>query len=117
MLTPEEEKWLLENYNRLRLDELAATLGKHRSTIWYQLKKRGIRKMSDKVYMGNSLCWKCQHAVPNKEGTRGCSWSRKFEPVKGWKAVQGSRNYYPGTKIKTTSYTVLECPEFLCDEY
>lgn len=58
-----------------------------------------------------TLCWTCQNAV------LGCSWSKHFEPVKGWKAKP--------TKIKlattkkspyTDSYIVIKCPEYIPDK-
>lgn len=64
-----------------------------------------------------SLCWKCQHAVPNREGTRGCSWSRESKPVEGWDAepttMKGGRDY--GALI-VHSFHVKACPQFLADE-
>ena len=40
-----------------------------------------------------SLCWWCENCVPNKEGTKGCSWSRYFRPVKGWDATPTVQSY------------------------
>ena len=63
--------------------------------------------------MSETLCWKCANAVPNRDGTRGCSWSRKFVPVKGWKAKKIKT---PCTeKFRDCSYEVLDCPEFVSD--
>lgn len=59
----------------------------------------------------SSLCWKCKKSVG------GCSWSREFKPVNGWKAERtiisnhsNRGNKYQRTKIE--SYIVSECPEF-----
>ena len=62
-----------------------------------------------------TICWTCKNACG------GCSWSKRFEPVKGWKAKK--------TKIKTgrtangvkkfyyeDSFIVLKCPEYAKDE-
>jgi hypothetical protein len=60
--------------------------------------------------MRETLCWECARA------TGGCSWSREFIPVKGWKAKK--------TKIKDeryyryySSYLVLKCPLFVPDDF
>lgn len=62
----------------------------------------------------DTLCWRCGNACG------GCSWSREFEPVKGWKAkatllgrtrTAGGKNKY----VKERSYTVKHCPEFVPD--
>ena len=55
-------------------------------------------------YRMQTLCWDCANACV------GCSWSRQFLPVKGWKATR--------TYGKTfDSYIVHECPEFVRDAY
>lgn len=55
-----------------------------------------------------TLCWGCA----NNSGK--CSWSKKFVPVKGWKAIP--------TKIKAgrasdgrivDSFCVIECPKYV----
>lgn len=65
----------------------------------------------------NSLCWYCRNAVPNEK--YGCSWSRKFEPVAGWKAEATTtvcNDYSKLVKTKTIhSYHVCQCPEFVPD--
>lgn len=45
-----------------------------------------------------TLCWSCGNAC-----TRGCSWSDRGIPVKGWKAVRNKDNQ---------SYHVVSCPKF-----
>lgn len=50
-------------------------------------------------YAAKSLCWRCKRA------TGFCSWSREFEPVKGWtaeKTITGTME----------SYEVKQCPLF-----
>lgn len=49
-----------------------------------------------------TLCWDCQNAVPNKEGTRGCSWSRNLVPVDGI--------------ITNEKGKITYCPEFIPDK-
>lgn len=63
-------------------------------------RKRKPRKTKD------SLCWDCQKACC------GCSWSRSFEPVKGWKAKE-TKKLYNGEE--SSGYKVIECPEFVPD--
>lgn len=50
-----------------------------------------------------TLCYYCAKAT-----TGGCSWSKKFIPVEGWKAkptiLDGGR---------THSFEVFRCPEFV----
>lgn len=59
----------------------------------------------------NTLCWSCENAVPNENG-RGCTWSKRFIPVKGWTArPRLSGGIYEPRKAR--SYKVIECPEFI----
>lgn len=48
----------------------------------------------------NTLCWDCENCIG------GCSWSKDFKPVEGWKAeaVTNSDN--------SDTYFVHECPQF-----
>lgn len=65
----------------------------------------------------DTLCWSCQHAVPNYEGTRGCAWSQDGEPVAGWTAEPSDIKYSDGYGTGfTRSYRVIDCPQFLPDE-
>lgn len=54
---------------------------------------------------GMTLCWDCANAL------YGCSWSRKFEPVRGWK-VEERRIQYRGREDGIQSFRVIECPRF-----
>lgn len=49
----------------------------------------------------NTLCWDCEKACNG-----GCSWSRAFIPVEGWKANPDIN----GNGVE--SFLVIECPEF-----
>ena len=51
-----------------------------------------------------SLCFKCGNCVD------GCSWSRTFTPVDGWKAEP---NYINSDEAE--SYHVVECPQYKPD--
>ena len=71
--------------------------------------RREERAKNPKPRWGETLCWTCQNACG------GCSWSKSFTPVEGWKAKP--------TQIKTVyndvfeeSYRVIECPEYIPDE-
>ena len=64
-----------------------------------------------------TICWACANAVPDEEGTRGCSWSREGKPVEGWVAerrdirIQPKR---PGEERRAVeSYQVITCPAFV----
>ena len=48
-------------------------------------------------------CCECKNAVG------GCSWSRRFEPVKGWIAIPTVINH---GGILDGSYMILHCPDF-----
>ena len=58
------------------------------------------------------LCWRCEKACG------GCSWSRDFTPVPGWKAkptkiISYTANENGGRKkYYMDSYEIHECPEF-----
>lgn len=58
-----------------------------------------------------SLCWRCRHAVPSIfEENKGCSWSRRFEPIPGWEAREV---FYTRDDEKIPGgYLVKSCPEF-----
>ena len=64
-----------------------------------------------------TICWGCRNAVPDAEGKRGCSWSRKLEPVEGWQAVESTVvRYDGGHRREIMSALVLECPQYKPDE-
>jgi hypothetical protein len=59
-------------------------------------------------FKANSLCWQCKRAYGL------CSWSDRFEPVKGWEAeptiIMGGKR-----EPKVDSYDVKKCPLFIQD--
>ena len=69
-------------------------------------------------YPSNTLCWDCKHAVPDRDGEKGCSWSRRFIPVDGWVATPTTQILaYRGDthhryKQTDSSFIVHECPKF-----
>lgn len=55
-----------------------------------------------------TLCWKCSKSCGN------CSWSERFQPVKGWTAIK-TRLYCDRGEYNdrtTESYIVIDCPLF-----
>ena len=71
-----------------------------------------------------TICWYCRNAVPDREedNTKGCSWSRRFEPVEGWTAIPTvmrlayrERAKHNRRKTEDTSFIVLHCPLFVPD--
>lgn len=74
--------------------------------------------MGKPVEMTESLCWKCANAVPSRDGKRGCSWSRNFEPVPGWQARKTKISVTrfinrKNTYVKIGTYHVNKCPSFV----
>jgi hypothetical protein len=51
------------------------------------------------------------NAVPDKDGEKGCSWSRKFIPVPGWEAIPTKLRVMKSER-EEDSFCVTECPEF-----
>lgn len=51
----------------------------------------------------DTLCWDC-----TKAAAKGCAWSGRFEPVKGWKAERVQRLDLKGGE----TFHVISCPEF-----
>lgn len=54
-----------------------------------------------------TLFWSCAKAC------KKCSWSRNFEPVKGWEAEPTTLQQPPYRVVQ--SYRVIKCPEYECD--
>lgn len=49
------------------------------------------------------LCWTCKNACG------GCSWSKNFQPVEGWKA---EKTLVVGAGPEYESYSISECPKY-----
>lgn len=58
----------------------------------------------------STLCWHCR-----KSTNQGCSWSRRFRPVVGWKA--DLKPIKLNAQKSVESYFVHDCPEFVEDEH
>lgn len=52
-------------------------------------------------------CWTC------KKACGGCSWSRSFTPVKGWKAEP---SFIPSNGEFSETYKIIECPLYEKEE-
>lgn len=61
----------------------------------------------------NTLCWTCENAVPSRDGSRGCSWSRGLQPVPRWTSLC---RFMQINKRIDVYYEVLECPEYIRDK-
>ena len=59
-----------------------------------------MRRGNPGIFARKQLCWDCAKATNG-----GCSWSRRFEPVKGWTAE-------PNTREAFSTYEIIACPEF-----
>ena len=55
-----------------------------------------------------TLCWCCANAIND-----GCSWSKNFIPVEGWRAIPTI--IIEGAGRKKHSFKVIECPKFIQD--
>lgn len=58
----------------------------------------------------DTLCWTCLNAVPNLDGSIGCSWSKELKPVDGWKAKKTKSRY------GKYGYLVMKCQEYEYDK-
>ena len=54
----------------------------------------------------DSLCWDCGRALG------GCSWSKRFKPVKGWEA---EKTVIQDVRGDCESYHVISCPRYRPD--
>lgn len=53
------------------------------------------------------MCWRCANACG------GCSWSRDYKPVKGWKAIRVAVKHRG--ELEFYSYRIIFCPQFKKD--
>lgn len=104
------------------LGYIVRMLGGNRTKLRNELIRHGMyredRKVEKKLERAmftnhkQSLCWDCQNAVPG--GNRGCEWSVKVRPVKGWKVEITDRLDAYGNRTHD-GVTVLSCPKFIRD--
>ncbi len=75
---------------------------------WRRATSRQINSVNDKMVApkkthGTQLCWYC------KKAAAGCSWSKNFTPINGWKAEKTTVN-------GIDTYAISDCPEFVHDD-
>lgn len=97
----------------LTLHRLMVRLALRAPTDKMQQHADNVSSREAKTMYTQTLCWSCANAVPDKYGKRGCSWSRSFEPVKGWDAQETRLYGGDGSKRFQKSYCVRQCPEFV----
>lgn len=97
----------------LTLRRLMVRLALRAPTDKMQQHADNVSSREAKTMYTQTLCWSCANAVPDKYGKRGCSWSRSFEPVKGWDAQETRLYGGDGSKRFQKSYCVRQCPEFV----
>lgn len=59
---------------------------------------------TEEYYRTLQPCWDCAKSCG------GCSWSRDFIPVDGWKAAPTSK--HNANRVGTESYQIEYCPEY-----
>lgn len=93
----QEEEFLRQNVKTMSKAQLSRKLGRTTNSIKGKCQKLNINLAESELYKraNDTLCWSCKNYY------NGCSWSKSFEPVEGWKAKK--------TKM---GYLVLECPKF-----
>lgn len=110
---PEQKRYVMTmrraGYNDTKI---AARLGEPACRIEYWKRANGMqqKKTCPDLHLTKqqTLCWDCKKALG------GCSWSRRFEPVPGWKAVVSETAGYLNEAMRQIpSYCVLNCPEFI----
>lgn len=72
--------------------------------------KKIVMKVTQEEYdrlMKQTKCWSCANAC-----TGGCNWSKRFQPVKGWKA---DKRKVENKASKYVTYFVHSCPQYDCD--
>lgn len=97
----------------LTLHRLMVRLALRAPTDKMQQHADSVSSREAKTMYTQTLCWSCANAVPDKHGKRGCAWSRRFEPVKGWDAQETRLYGGDGSKRFQKSYCVRQCPEFV----
>lgn len=97
----------------LTLHRLMVRLALRAPTEKMQQHVDDVSNREAKTMYTQTLCWSCANAVPDKYGKRGCAWSRRFEPIKGWDAQETRLYGGDGSKRFQKSYCVRQCPEFV----
>lgn len=76
--------------------------GKEKTMKYYRRKERA----ANTYYSKYQPCWTCKNCYD------GCSWSREFKPVDGWKAI---KTYIQDNDNYADSYKIIYCPEYIED--
>jgi len=91
----------VKNLSHLTREEIAEKLGLSYANVVAICREYNIDVA---ISREDTLCWKCSNAYS------GCSWSKNFKPVEGWKAKKTTVNL--GDRGNEESYMVYECPMF-----
>lgn len=120
MANPEWKGWAEIRKMRedgLSWEDIGSRLNVSCPTLRRMMVKAGVQfpaiKISSDFRKQMTLCWQCANSVPDKSGKRGCAWSRRFEPVKGWDAQETRLYGGDSSKRFQKSYCVRQCPEFV----
>lgn len=70
----------------------------------YCCKKCRMEARENKGDGRGQLCWMCKMA------TGGCSWSKSYKPIPGWKA---KATIVKDSEGDFSSYRIISCPEFV----
>ena len=109
--TDAELNFLLANHSIMTNAKIAEQMHRSISAIKKKSSELGLAKDHQAIAekkTTKTLCWHCQNACG------GCSWSRSFTPVNGWKVKESALQAYDTGRI-VKSYHVISCPEFLAD--
>lgn len=80
-------------------------------SAYCRAKYQSSTRTTDYCKQDETICWTCQNALG------GCSWSKTFKPVEGWKAERKDiKNRTGKMTTYTESYKVISCPEYIEDE-
>lgn len=101
--TQEQIEFVMHNYATMTDAELAEKIGRPKGSVSWRL--RELRLARTNQPKESTICFDCKNACG------GCSWSRSFRPVPGWKAEETSL-FAGKDKERTKSYRVISCPEF-----
>lgn len=101
-------QYIKDHYLEKSINELAMDTGYAPRMVYNILSLNDLTSPFDFI-QGANICFDCVNAVPTKDGTRGCNWSRYFRPVKGWTATKAP---FKAAYTHTWTYHITECPEF-----
>jgi len=100
----EENAEKVRELTHLTKSEVARVLGISPINVSNICKRYNIKFAHSPHNQTRTICWGCANAYS------GCSWSKNFKPVEGWKAKKTTVNL--GGRGNEESYMVYECPMF-----